>query len=368
MNYGEFKMKSDYIMIKENLKHKITFGTYRVNDKLPTENELMRQFHKSRYAVRRALTELQHEHLIYKVQGSGMYVQDWNKKWRANTESKTIGLICTHIADYIFPQIISQVDAVIYKENYSLLLANTHNDPTRERLSLIKMLDSQVAGLIVEPSESAKPNPNLDIYQRIAQSQIPILFLNAEYPELDFPSIQNADAKAEKKLIRYVLSQGHKRILGVFQADDRQGTHRMNGFIQAYQEANADLSQSNIIMYSSHDPFSVISKKIDFYLNADKRPTAIACYNDELAVQVLYKLKQTGYNVPQDISLIGFDDYDSAYYLTPSLTTMHYDRRSVGEEAGRGILSLIKGKPFNSIMHQPQLKIRRSVATPATEQ
>lgn len=354
-------MKRDYILIKEILKEEITFGNFKVNQQLPTENELIERFHASRYAVRKALTELQDEHLIYKVQGSGMFIQDWDKKWQFNPQSKTIGLICTHIADYIFPKIISQIDAVINPKGYSLLLANTHNYPKTERSSLIKMLDSQVAGLIVEPSESAKPCQNADIYHRIAASKIPLLFINAEYSEFNFPSITNADRKCEKELITYLLKQGHQKILGIFQTDDLQGVERMNGFIQAYQETGSNLANSNLIMYSSHDSFSVISKKIDVYLKSNQSPTAIACYNDELAVLVIDKLKKQNIKIPQDISIVGFDNYDSAAYLTPALTTMNYQRTVVGKEAGMGILALIEGKKFSSIVHHPELKLRNSV-------
>lgn len=355
------KMKNDYTKVKEKLKNQITFSSYKMDDKLPTETELMSTFSVSRYAVRKALTELQNEHFIYKVQGSGMYVEEWNKKWCANTESKTIGLICTHIADYIFPKVISQIDTEIGQENYSLLLANTHNDPEKERLSLIKMLDSQVAGLIIEPSESAKPNRNLDIYEQISKNKIPLLFINAKYPEIDAPVILNDDTLAEKSLITYLLKMGHKNILGLFQVDDTQGIHRMGGFMQAYQELSLDLSEGNIIMYSSHEPFDEISKKMDYYLRSDTRPTAIACYNDQLAIKVLAKLKEMSLTIPQDISLVGFDNFDSSAYLGPGLTTMNYQRTRVGQEAGKGILALIKGKNFDSIVHHPQMQLRNSV-------
>ncbi|CAM3181239.1 GntR family transcriptional regulator, arabinose operon transcriptional repressor [Lactobacillus bombicola] len=357
-------MKSDYIAITETLRNEITLGSFKTNQKLPTENELMQRFQSTRYSVRKALIELQNEHLIYKVQGSGMYIQDWNKKWQANPKSKIIGLICTHIADYIFPKIISQIDAVIEPAGYSLLLANTHNYPDKERFNLIKMLDSQVAGLIVEPSESAKPCPNSDIYRRIAKSKIPLLFINAKYAEFDFPAITNSDRASEKELITYLLKQGHKNILGIFQIDDCQGVERMQGFIAAYQSSNINLTNSNLIMYNSHDSFSIISQKIDVYLKSKQVPTAIACYNDELAVLVIDKLKNKNIKIPQDISVVGFDNFDSATYLSPSLTTMNYQRTLVGKEAGKGILTLIKGKKFSSIVHQPQLQIRDSVCTP----
>ncbi|MBA1433960.1 GntR family transcriptional regulator [Bombilactobacillus bombi] len=357
-------MKNDYLTVRATLKQLITNGKLAANKKLPTEAQLIKKFGVSRYAIRKALEKLEDEKLIYRIQGSGMFVQDWNKKWIYNSNSKTIGLICTHIADYIFPKIISHIDSIIAPLGYSLLVTNTHNNPQKERARLINMLDSQVAGLIVEPSESARPNPNLDLYRIIKHNKIPILFLNACYPGLDFPVIQNTDEESEKELTKYLLDLGHQKILGIFQVDDLQGVHRMQGFIKAYQEQNIDISYSNIIMYSSHDHFETISHKIDVYLNNSQKPTAIVCYHDQLAIRIVAKLKKSNYQVPEDISVTGFDDYDTAHYFTPSLTTMTYETHQIGKEAGQGIIALIKGENFNSITHHPTMKIRNSTAAP----
>lgn len=357
-------MKNDYLMVMKNLKEIINSGKYAANQKLPTEDQLIDTFSVSRYAVRKALEQLENQNLIYRIQGSGMYIQDWNKKWSYDPESKTIGLICTHIADYIFPKIISHIDSIIVPQGYSLLVTNTHNNPLRERSRLINMLDSKVAGLIVEPSESAHANPNLDLYRIIKKNKIPIIFLNACYPELDFPLINNTDRQSEKELTEHLINLGHQNILGIFQTDDQQGIHRMQGFIDSYNETKTDLTQSNIIMYSSHDDFDIISKKIDIYLESKQCPSAIVCYHDLIALKVVAKLQKLNYKIPEDISVTGFDDYDAAHYITPTLTTMKYDTSLVGKEAGQGILKLIHGKEFHSIMHQPQIKIRDSTAQP----
>ncbi|MCP0887034.1 GntR family transcriptional regulator [Ligilactobacillus sp. WILCCON 0076] len=348
-------MENNYLRVKETLKNKILFGSYHINEKLPTENELMQYFSVSRYTIRKTLANLESEHLIYRIQGAGIFVEDWNKKWNAHVDSKTIGIICTHIASYIFPQIISQIDTILSKEGYSILISSTHNNTVSERNCLINMLDSHVAGLIIEPSQSALPNPNLDIYRTIKQNNIPALFLNAEYPELTFPSITNADSEAEKEVVQYLLDLGHEKILGIFQTSDLQGVYRMQGFIAAYQEYRADSSKSNIIMYRSSDDIKTIIEKMELYLKSTNRPTAIVCYHDKIAIKIMDYLKNTGYSIPGDISIVGFDNYELSKYLTPTLTTLNYDTISIGKEAGHGILQLINTKKFDSIIHKPQL-------------
>ena len=215
-------MSSKYEAVKNALKKDILAGKFPIDAKLPTESKLMQQFEVSRHTVRRAVSDLENEHFIYKVQGGGMFVADWQKDWQAETKNKTIGVICTHIADYIFPKIISGIDKVLAQNGYTLILANTHNDHQRERSILINMLDMKVAGLIIEPTQSALPNPNLDLYQEIKKRQIPTIFLNATYPDLDFPALVVNDKPAEKQLIEHLFIQGHHNILGIFQVDDQR--------------------------------------------------------------------------------------------------------------------------------------------------
>ncbi len=236
-------MKAKYEIVEDGIKDKILSGAYDIDAKLPTETELMNEFQVSRYTVRRAVGDLENEGYIYRIQGGGMYVNDWQTtQAKSNTSNRMVGLIATHIANYIFPSIISGADQIISDNGFSILLANTHNDPKLERRSLNTMLQSNVAGLIIEPTQSTLPTQNRDLYVKIKKLDLPVVFINAEYdiPELNAPSVTTNDMGALKELTNYLISQGHERILGVFQVDDIQGVNRMNGFIKAYQE-HADI-------------------------------------------------------------------------------------------------------------------------------
>ena len=97
-----------YEIVKKGLKEAIERGDYQVGDKLPTESDLMAQYQVSRYTVRRAVGELQNDHYVYRIQGGGMYVDDWQDSVQKRTiNNKMIGVVTTHLADYIFPSIIS---------------------------------------------------------------------------------------------------------------------------------------------------------------------------------------------------------------------------------------------------------------------
>lgn len=356
-------MPSKYEAVKNALKKDILAGKFPIDAKLPTESNLMQQFEVSRHTVRRAVSDLENEHFVYKVQGGGMFVADWQKDWQAETKNKTIGVICTHIADYIFPKIISGIDKVLAQNDYTLLLANTHNNHQRERSSLINMLDMKVAGLIIEPTQSALPNPNLDLYQEIKKRQIPTIFLNATYPDLDFPALVVNDKQAEKQLIEHLFEQGHRNILGIFQVDDQQGVARMNGYLEAYQNNSKYALDSQIIMYHASDPLELLEKKVLNYLNSPTPPTALACYNDELAIRLMDLLKRHNYQIPNDISVVGFDNYEITKYLDPSLTTMNHAKEKMGACAGEMITQMIlKKAKFETKVYEAEFIARASTA------
>lgn len=145
-----------------------------------------------------------------------MFVQDWQRHWSADDANKLVGVISTHMADYIFPPIISEIDSVLSEKGYSLIVGNTLNNHDRERKSLLNMLDLKIAGLIIEPTQSALPNPNLDLYQQIKEYHISTILFHASYPQMNFPCLLTQDEEAERELINYLFQLEHRRILGIF--------------------------------------------------------------------------------------------------------------------------------------------------------
>lgn len=355
-------MQAKYEKVEQDLKNKILSGEYEIGQKLPTETELMNLFDVSRYTIRRSVGDLENDHLIYRIQGGGMYVNDWQSiKANGISNNRMIGLIATHIADYIFPSIINGADQIISDNGYAMLLANTHNEHARERKSLITMLESNVAGLIIEPTQSTVASPNLDLYQRIAELRLPVVFINAEYPQLNSVSVTTDDQDAMRRMTDYLIDQGHRKILGVFQIDDLQGTNRMNGYIKSYQNHADKNLESNIIMYRTTDPIKRTLSQIEQAIQADNRPTAIICYNDQLAIQVIDLIKSLDLKVPEDISVTGFDDYSLGQYMAPSITTMVHEKEKMGHDAAGLLISMINKQQVDSVVYSPELVIRKSV-------
>ena len=289
-----------------------------------------------------------------------MFVQDWQRDWSTPEKNKIIGVISTHMADYIFPSIISGIDSVVTDQGYSLIVGNTLNNHDRERQTLLNMLDLKIAGLIIEPTQSALPNSNLDLYRQLQNYHIPTILFHSTYPGFSFPTLLTKELEAEKELTKYLFKLGHSNILGIFQINDQQGVNRMSGMVQAYQEENIPITKSNIVMYQSNDAFTDIVNKADTILKANPHITAIDCYNDELATRIISHLQSQGLQVPHDISVVGFDNYEMAQLITPKLTTVNHPKRQLGEDAGEMIIDMINDKSVTSKFYTPQIIKRDS--------
>lgn len=147
---------------------------------LPTEERLTAMFSVSRQTVRRALAILSDNGQIIKRQGSGSVV----RSKRLAPRTGKIAVIATYISDYIFPGQLRAVEEVLSENLYIAVLSATRNRVCNERSILEELLKDPVDGILIEGTKSALPNPNFDMYSRLTEMKIPIVFFNGYYPEL----------------------------------------------------------------------------------------------------------------------------------------------------------------------------------------
>ena len=183
--------------VSEWLRERIRSGEWKDGDKLLSEHELARRFGISRQTVRQAVGTLVNEGLLLRRQGSGTYVA--GRGGTPRSRSGTIGVVTTYLDRYVFPDIIHGIEQVLTAAGYQMQLGITHNRTQDEGTVLASMLKSRVDGLIVEPTKSALPNPNLPLYRKIGEENIPVIFLNGYYAMLDIPHVSADDYAAGRR-------------------------------------------------------------------------------------------------------------------------------------------------------------------------
>lgn len=354
-----------YLQLKEEILSWIAGGRFRPGDKLPSENELAEQFDLSRQTVRQSIGELVQEGWLAREQGKGTFVSRLRAERRNTSGNRTVGIITTYISDYIFPSIVRGVESALKERGYRLLLSSTDNRKDRERESLEMMLSHSVSGLIVEPTKSAEGNPNFDNYLAIEDHGIPLLMINEKYPDLEYPCIRMDDEAGGYMAANHLLQLGHRRIAGFFKTDDLQGVRRMKGFLRACREQHLPADHSTVVRYSTEDKEQRPQDALRELLQSADRPTAIACYNDQLAVAFLDLIREFGLRIPEDLSLIGYDDSYLATATEIKLTTIEHPKSDMGEQAAKVLLSKMEKQADaegKEILYAPKLVVRQSTA------
>jgi GntR family transcriptional regulator of arabinose operon len=358
-----------YNMVKEKITGWITSGKVKPGEKIYSENELVKMFGVSRHTIRQAVGDLVHEGWLYREQGAGTFCSLPKKQVEQqsptdNTNGKNIGVITTYISDYIFPSIIRGIESYLTTHGYTLTLACTDNDVEKEKQCLQAMLTRNIDGLIVEPTKSSNYNPNIQYYLELEQHNIPYLMINAFYSQLVPPHIIMNDELGGFMATEHLINLGHRKIVGLFKTDDLQGVNRMQGFIRAFREHEITFFPDMVITYSTEDKDQKVLNQLKRFFTSDTRPTAIVCYNDQLAISVLNILRDLEINVPEDVSIVGYDDSFLADATEVKLTSIKHPKMDMGIEAAKWIVDTVEGNNSNSqsIVYKPELVIRNSTA------
>ncbi|KKC47182.1 GntR family transcriptional regulator [Paenibacillus sp. D9] len=351
-----------YLALKQQIGDWLQEGRYKADEQMLSENELAAMFGLSRQTVRQTIGELVNDGLLYRVQGKGTFVS--RLRVRTAGDTPTIGMVTTYISDYIFPHIVRGAESELSRRGCGLLLSSTDNDKLKERDSLERMLSYPASGLIIEPTKSAQGNANMDLYIRLELEGIPFVMINERYSGLDCPCIRVDDEAGGYEAASHLISLGHRELAGFFKTDDIQGTMRMKGFMRACREKGIPLHPERLVLYSSEDKHEKPLEAASRLLTGDRRPTALVCYNDELAVRLVDAAAGLGLSVPGDLSLTGFDDSAYAVAGPVKLTSLTHPKAELGIKAAETLLGLIEGRPGEAkeFVYKPELVIRDSTA------
>lgn len=329
-----------YQKIIDWITENIDTGMLAPGEKLPSENELCMRFDLSRQTVRHAIARLSEEGLLESRQGSGTYVSDL----RAEDGDKTvIAVVTTYVDDYIFPSTIRGIEKKLSQKGYSMQLSFTNNTVVREREILKELLQRKdIAGIIMEPVKSALPNPNMDLYRKLSDKGVKILFINSYYPELNYPHVSINDSKCAYKATNALIAAGHTRIGCILKLDDGQGRERYRGYLRALNEAGLPFSYGRVSWIDTIDVKNG-KKGLARVVDRLKDCTAVFCYNDQVASMTIEILADKGIKVPADMSVVGMDDSDMARLGIRGVTisSIPHPKSKLGEKAAQNMIRMI---------------------------
>jgi LacI family transcriptional regulator len=277
--------------------------------------------------------------------------------------SRMFGLIISDIANPFFPELVKSFEDASIKYGYEVIVANTDYNSERMRLCVRRMIERQVDGVAIMTSEI-----DSHLIDELERRKLPIVFLDLGQPNALISNILVDYAKGIREAVQHLVSLGHRRIgfisgpLTLLSARTRR-----TSFLNCLKECGiADRQQ--VVVEGNHKVDGGQSA-MEQMLSHPVRPTAVLTSNDLTAIGVLRALHYAGLRVPEDMSVIGFDDIELSHFTQPPLTTVRLSREELGRKAFEALYLTLQGteNQGQQIRVSTSLVLRESTAKAAQQ-
>ena len=275
---------------------------------------------------------------------------------KVNT-TKSIGMIVTTSEAPYFAEIIHAVEEHCYRQGYSLFLCNTQNNAEKIKNHLEMLAKKRVDGILVMCSEYLPDSLNL----LHSFENIPMVVMDWG-PNVHTDIILDNSFDGGYLATKHLIENGHKYI-GIIAGELTKTTAktRYEGFIHAMKEAGLTVNPNWVMegFFEPEDGYECMNK----ILSQDNLPTAVFCCNDVMALGAISAIGEKGLRVPEDISIIGYDNIHASRFYSPPLTTVHQSKSRLGVQAVNLLFERInhKSDQIEKIEIYPELVVRKSV-------
>lgn len=276
---------------------------------------------------------------ILKIANELNYRPNVNARALSTKKSYNIGLVLDYLDPY-FSEIVNSIEKYSRDKNYNLILSLANNKSYESIINTL-LYESSVEGVLIGGTK--KIINNEVILNKLRNLNIPIVLV-AHYYE-NIPSININDYKGGYIATNHLIELGHKKI-GIITGPDfeirKDSRERFIGYKKALKEANLTIKDKYIYEGNfTYESGYLTTKEI---LNKSDKPTAIFVSEDQMALGALKAVHDLGYNVPNDLSIIGFDNIKPTEYSIPGLTTIAQPKNQMGEASIRLLIDLIEKK------------------------
>ena len=272
--------------------------------------------------------------------------------------TRTIGMLVTKSTSPFFAEVIQGVEKYCYRQGYSMILCNTEGDLVKQKEYLRNLSEKRVDGILVMCSDL-----NQDLLALLEKKKdLPTVIMDWSQENIHTDKIEDNAELGGYLATKHLIDNGHTKI-GCISGSFNKVTcqQRLQGFRRALQEANI-AENSDWILEADFECASAVAATKQL-LKSTEMPTALFCFNDSMALAAIATLHQKGVRVPQDMSIIGYDNIDMAAFFSPPLTSIHQPKYQLGEKATQLLLDKINNNELEQqvIELTPELVVRKSV-------
>jgi DNA-binding LacI/PurR family transcriptional regulator len=278
--------------------------------------------------------------------------------------SKIFGLIVSEITNPFFPELIQGFEDIAVEHGYEILVSSTNHDPRRMSHCIRRMLERKVEGVAIMTFGIEEP-----LLDQLAKRNVPLVFIDIG-PKRPGISLLKVDYyHGIRQGVQHLAVLGHRRIAFISgPATLHSAQSRLSAFSTSLKECGIPANPAWIVEGDHTMEGGIAAMERLLAANAKKMPTAVMCSNDMTAIGVLHRLYRAGLRVPDDLSVIGFDDIHIAEVTIPPLTTVQMSRFDLARAAVTALRAHVESPddptPKREYKIQTDLIVRESTGLP----
>lgn len=281
-------------------------------------------------------------------------------------ESRDIGVIVPNISNPFYPKAVLGIELEARKRGYGILLCNSFRDPCTERKYIESLCQKQIKGIIISSIDE-----NHVFLKKLQERGIKIVVFDQDVEGLSCSKVGFDFVKGGMIAVNYLVEMGHRNIAFITSPlTHKSRKETMEGYRLALLKNNIQIREENVIVAESEEEsstgtyeFENAKRLVQKFLKITERPTAIFAINDMTALGVIQELAANGVRVPEDVSVVGFDNIEVSSISNPPLTTVNQPSFEMGRLACRLLIDSLddSGQEDVSIVLEPALVVRKSV-------
>jgi LacI family transcriptional regulator len=273
----------------------------------------------------------------------------------------TLALVLSDITNPFWTTVARGVEDAANKQGYHIIIGNTDESPHKQEEYLTFLMKKQVDGFLVVPVSSR----SLDVLQK---RRVPFVVIDRHIPDEQFDSVRGDSANGAYALTRHLLTLGHRRI-AIISGQEYLSTasDRVAGFLKALQDAGvSDAPQVYWGEFNQETGYDYARQA----LKSKPRPTAIFASNNFIAIGAVRALHEAGMRIPEDMSVVAFDDLPPAITIDPFFTVAAQPAYEMGQQAAELLLARLAGSGpdgFQEIVLPVEIIVRKSSGKPPAD-
>lgn len=273
----------------------------------------------------------------------------------------TIGMLVPDLTNPLFPPIVRGIEDRCNEDGYTLLLANTDNDEAKERSILEVMARRRVDGLIIATAHREYP-----LLSDVLRSDYPVVLVNRTADEPPLPSVSGDDHAGIGMAVRHLVGLGHRRIAHLAGTQTvSTGMIRHQSFLSWMESSGLEVDP-DLVVWCTWFTQRAGAEAFEELLDRGAEVTAVVAANDLVALGCYDVAEQRGLRIPEDVSVVGYNDIPFTDKFNPPLTSVRIPHYRIGVRAAELMLEAIEGPTGDgvSVRLAPELIVRSSTGPP----